>query len=1386
MKNLITVFANGSRVLTQKSGRVSNKHRGQALRRFRRVRPHRVLCAILLFLVAQSLTAAPKNHKGMISDRRENMAYRTLNLAGLNQATKPADAAIHAVHPEKRSPADFEINDKTKKISTAISWPQLLSKIDAQKTMADVQIYSGISDQRVPQIAINGSVMFTAFENYDTAGGCPYGRIEIYRSSNSGASWNYWDYVSSQYYYLYSPQILIIGGDVILSYRRNGALRTFRFDAAATYPNPDVPLPAVNVDEYVVDHHIVSDYEQYTANPWLYMACLFKQVDGTYKVLFNISKDTARTWWPYDSLGVSEGELGATSMGLDYGKSGLYLAYLGTDYNAGEIVLRKSTDLGTTWSDEGFLPNDIYGGWNKKVGPMVSAVGDRVVVVYQYDFYDDGSDWKTATDFDIYAVVSSDAGASWLQRSVGYTGSNEILPCVSHDADSNFYVSYIRDGKIRVSMAGNEFAFGLPDSSSSISPVSLDDFPSISASNVAGAKNAYATWTAISNGLDIYGAGVSLKIPPLSPTNLNYSVLSSTEIDLSWQDNSSDETGFRIYWAGPADTVYSLIGTVGPNITTYQATGLSPVTTYTFYVRAFNASGNSLRTTIETATTNPSAGTPSAPSGLAANAVSASQINLSWMDNSDNENGFRIERSLDDFTYTNIASPGANVTSYQDYSVISGTTYYYRVLAYNANGNSGYSNVSSATTYSGGNPPAAPYGLTADAVSASEINLNWTDNSSDEDGFTVERSTDNFVTYANITSVGPNVTNYQDYSVAGSTTYYYRVFAYSNANGSSGYSNIAGASTPTASGPSITHIPPSIEVTVNSGVASQSVGIAASAQDPNGIQTMYLEYEQVGQPAIYHLDFPSPFDVSESVQIPAGIFVNNGQAIGVSYRIVATNTLSQTTRSLWYSINVRNGSGISIQPTITFPEATSYPSNFTQAYRIFSIPFDLDDKHPINLFPNNFGDHAQNGTAYVNWRLQRLYNGGYQDYEDFKDQSQALAPGNAFFLLLRNKGTLTLGGNRVSNADVMYNTGIQLSGGMTSNTGGAWYLLGDPLNMVIPWDSLEFVGTGLTVLDHAYYSGTGPVSGWETTTPNASSLRPWEGLAVKTSAPCTVRFRTLPPSRNIHEEQGVTPAAIAASLPKVESSPDDWLITIDAYRSDINMRCEGGGVGMRNGADLDHDQFDSYLPPIVGEKNVAIGFSGSNGPRLRDIRPLNADGGVWGMQVVTGDAGARVKLQFGGAAKLPNPAFEAYLIDLDEKAAYNLKGLSTLEVGSGNGVRNFNVVVGTRSYVQQNNAGVELQPSSARLDGNYPNPFNPETIIRYTIPNASPLYRVTLKVFNMLGQEVATVVDGAQTSGYYEVKFNGHSLSSGVYFYSLTVTDGSRTYKESKKMMLLR
>ena len=70
------------------------------------------------------------------------------------------------------------------------------------------------------------------------------------------------------------------------------------------------------------------------------------------------------------------------------------------------------------------------------------------------------------------------------------------------------------------------------------------------------------------------------------------------------------------------------------------------------------------------------------------------------------------------------------------------------------------------------------------------------------------------------------------------------------------------------------------------------------------------------------------------------------------------------------------------------------------------------------------------------------------------------------------------------------------------------------------------------------------------------------------------------------------------------------------------------------------------------------------------------------------------------------------------------------------------------------------------LNQNYPNPFNPSTSIKYSIPNRN---QVTLKVFDVLGSEVATLVNKEQPQGNYEVEFNGSDLTSGIYFYRLSV-----------------
>jgi len=96
-------------------------------------------------------------------------------------------------------------------------------------------------------------------------------------------------------------------------------------------------------------------------------------------------------------------------------------------------------------------------------------------------------------------------------------------------------------------------------------------------------------------------------------------------------------------------------------------------------------------------TTTPAA--PAAPSGLTAAAASASQVNLSWKDNSGNESGFKIERKTGSGgTWSQIATVGAGVTAWQNSGLAAMTAYFYRVRAYNAGGNSAYSNEDGATT----------------------------------------------------------------------------------------------------------------------------------------------------------------------------------------------------------------------------------------------------------------------------------------------------------------------------------------------------------------------------------------------------------------------------------------------------------------------------------------------------------------------------------------------------------------------------------------------------------------------------------------------------------------------------------------------------------------
>ena len=188
---------------------------------------------------------------------------------------------------------------------------------------------------------------------------------------------------------------------------------------------------------------------------------------------------------------------------------------------------------------------------------------------------------------------------------------------------------------------------------------------------------------------------------------------------------------------------------------------------------------------------------PAAPSSLAATTVSSSQINLSWTDNANNENGFKVEQSTDGTNFTQIAMLGSNAVSFSVTGLSASTTYFYRVASFNDAGNSAYSNTANATTSGPPAPvPNAPSGLSATAVSRTQINLSWTDNSGNENGFSLERCKNVGCTnFVQITQVGAGVTTFADTTVAKNSTYNYRVRAF-NAAGNSAYSNTASAKTP--------------------------------------------------------------------------------------------------------------------------------------------------------------------------------------------------------------------------------------------------------------------------------------------------------------------------------------------------------------------------------------------------------------------------------------------------------------------------------------------------------------------------------------------------------------------------------------------------------------
>ena len=321
---------------------------------------------------------------------------------------------------------------------------------------------------------------------------------------------------------------------------------------------------------------------------------------------------------------------------------------------------------------------------------------------------------------------------------------------------------------------------------------------------------------------------IAIPAVPAAPSGLTATLQAGAagpEVKLDFTDNATNETGFTIQrndngtgWA----TLTTLPVNAGTGAVTYTDTTVTPGNTYDYQVRA-EAAGPGTGLPIVSAWVGPATvvipAVPAAPSGLTATlqaGAAGPEVRLDWTDNATNETGFTVQRN-DGTGWTTIATPAANAVTYTDATVAAGNTYDYRVRA-DAGPviSSAWSNTATVVIPA---VPAAPSGLTATlqaGAAGPEVRLDWTDNATNETGFTVQRN--DGTGWTTIATPAANAVTYTDATVAAGNTYDYRVRADNGPVISSAWSNTA-----TVVIPAVPAAPSSLTATLQAGAAGPEV-----------------------------------------------------------------------------------------------------------------------------------------------------------------------------------------------------------------------------------------------------------------------------------------------------------------------------------------------------------------------------------------------------------------------------------------------------------------------------------------------------------------------------------------------------------------------------------
>lgn len=254
------------------------------------------------------------------------------------------------------------------------------------------------------------------------------------------------------------------------------------------------------------------------------------------------------------------------------------------------------------------------------------------------------------------------------------------------------------------------------------------------------------------------------------PTYLSVLIIDDQSLKLSWMDNCTFDTGFKIERkAGKEDFV--LIKELPASADSYLDKGLIYGTQYIYRIATVTKSNSSnYSSEIIAKTVFPG------PSYLSSEILDDRTSTIYWEDNCDFETGFKVERKDENGEFTTLIKLSANSTSYTDDNLKFEKTYYYRVQATTSINGSDFSNIEYLNTIF-----PHPTNLSVEVVSAGKIKLNWDDNCYFERGYKIERS-QNGSDYRVIKKINPNITEYVDKNLNYNVEYSYRIHAFTEMN----------------------------------------------------------------------------------------------------------------------------------------------------------------------------------------------------------------------------------------------------------------------------------------------------------------------------------------------------------------------------------------------------------------------------------------------------------------------------------------------------------------------------------------------------------------------------------------------------------------------------